>query len=136
MASQRKVGVERIHNPYWQSKEEKYAINRIEGMSMYQAAIEAKLPESVAKNAGERIEPKADKLIKEALLETGVNSSVLAIAIKDALTAQGKYGADHKVRLEAVKFIAQIRGELESSTKVAVQINLPAIAVDQSAWNE
>lgn len=103
---------------------------------MQESALSAGYTESMARNAGNKIEPKADQLIKDALLETGVNSSVLAIAIKDALTAQGKYGADHKVRLEAVKFIAQIRGELESSTKVAVQINLPAIAVDQSAWNE
>ena len=131
---------------YWPTKPEKYIANRIKGMNMQDAANTAGYPPSTSRKAGERLESKHMALLKEQLPIIGAHSRHLAEVLAAGLGAkrvfQDKLGLheadipDHKERRETVKLIAQITGELDTTSKVAVQIVLPAVATDKSVWGE
>ena len=135
-----------LYTPYWQSRNRQtlYSINRINGMNMTQAALEAGYSPSSANIASVRNETKHLQNIKEALESTGVTNNRLAVVIQDALEANRavivdksiEYVTDHKTRLDATKLALEAKGELKSGTTVAVQINLPAVAVNKDAWGE
>ena len=127
------------YTPYWPAREKlaKYSANRINGMNMHDSAIAAGYSETVANVAGQKIETRHLKSIKEALAESGVTTNRLAKVINDGLDAKRiDDSIDYRERREYTKLSLEALGELKSGTTVAVQINLPAVAVNKDAWGE
>ncbi len=116
-----------FETPYWKSKITKYSINRIQGMNMTQAALNAGYSPSMANIAGAHIEPKAELRIKDALSAVGATNDVLAGVILAGLTAEDPAGnINYRERREYTKLALEAKGELKTGNTVAVQINFPA----------
>ena len=103
---------------------------------MYQSAIKAGYTSSEALNATTRVEPQRQLLIKDALPIVGATNQRVAEVIFGALQAEKTDTADHKIRLNAARMIAEATGQIDTKATVAVQINLPAVAVNKDAWGE
>jgi hypothetical protein len=125
-----------MSTPYWKPRDRysKYDLNRLSGMNMKDAAIEAGFTPSTARTANSLFEPGSRIRIAEALEGAGATNPFLATAIHDALNADKaivvdktiQYVTDHRVRLDAVRLALEAKGELKTGNTVAVQINFPA----------
>jgi len=137
-----------MYVPYFKSRERPvlYSQYRLQGKSMRESAIRAGYSRNTANIAHEALEPRHELRIREALIQVDASSMHVAQALKDALNAGRVHiledgpvetdVPDHKIRMDAAKLIAQITGELDTKTQVAVQINLPGVAVDAAAWGD
>ena len=125
-----------LQTPYWKKQIETYNALRTKGLSMYQSAIKAGYTSSEALNATTRVEPQRQLLIKDSLPLVGCTNIRVAETIKEALNATKQDDADHKIRMNAARMIAELTGQIDTKATVAVQINLPAVAVNKDAWGE
>ena len=113
---------------------------------MTQSALIAGYSEHTANKAGERLEGRHQALIKEILPSVGASNLHVALALSQALGAkkviycdgdmQETEIADHKIRMDAAKLIAQVTGQLDTKATVALQIVLPNVAQDEKAWGD
>ena len=112
---------------------------------MQDSALQAGYKPSVARLAGEKLEPRHQARIKEALHNQGVTTNALASVIKHGLeatkvvtspTEPDREVVDYGERRQYTKLALEAMGELETKSVVAVQINLPQVAMDRSTWGE
>jgi hypothetical protein len=133
--------------PYFKERDPQklYSQYRLEGKSMREAALKAGFTTSVANKAGERLEPPHTTRIRQALEHAGVTTNHLANVIKDGLSAvkvvtsptePDREVTDYGERRQYTKLALEAMGELDTGTKVAVQIVLPNVASDPNAWGE
>ena len=120
-----------LETPYWPTKLQKYTIKRLSGKNMSEAARESGYSPALVNQACNRIEPKAQLAIKDALIARGVGTDRLAEVIEKGLSAT-KYVKDagtmddYKERREYARLSLEALGELKAGSTVAVQINFPS----------
>ena len=117
-----------MYVPYFKERNKKtlYDINRLNGMSMKQSAIQAGYSPSTANVAHNHIEPASQLRIKDALERKGVTNERLAAVIEDGLNAvDSEERPNHRIRYDFTKLALEAKGELKSGASVAIQINLP-----------
>lgn len=109
---------------------------------MTESALKAGYSEYTANVAGRAIEPMHQKRIKDALQHKGVTTDRIAAVLLRGLKATRPDPSgpgtvvDYKERREYSKLALEAMGEIKSGTTVAVQINLPTVAMDSTAWGE
>ena len=127
-------------------KENKYVEARMRGASPTLAAIASGVTASNAARVAKKMEakPRIQQRIREALDREGVNTTLLAKKIKSGLDATKAIVINNNIqnvddfseRRQYTKLALEALGELDTSTKVAVQIVLPSVANDPAAWGE
>lgn len=104
---------------------------------MQASAREAGYTESVSRIASTRLEPKAELSIRQALTEAGVTNPYLSNVIANGLTAEIAPGIpNHAERRQFTRLALEAKGELKTGSTVAVQVILPTVSADPTAWGE
>ncbi len=120
-----------LETPYWPTQLQKYTFKRLSGKNMSESARESGYSPALVNQACNRIEPKAQLAIKEALIAKGIGTDRIAEVIEKGLNStkpvQG-FGIvpDYKERREHARLCLEALGELKTGTAVQVVLNMPS----------